>query len=347
MNSRINAYDVARKAKVSQSTVSRVLNHYPYIKEETRRKVLTAIKELNFTRDEIARSLAEKKTRTIGLIVGDITNPFYAESSDIIMRKAKEQEYDVIIGYTNYRSENLDKTIQTMIGKRVDGILIGTVNRSNKRVKELFQSGFPTVLYNSTVDNYEQANYIILNNEKGAYMATEHLIELGHREIAYISGPETFLNLDRQHIGYKKALKKYGIQYNENLVYQGALSYHEIIHFVDKLFSSTNRPTSIFVNSDQMALAIIDAVTKLNLEVPKDLSIIGFDNINLASNHMISLTTVSQSIDTMAFLALEHLLLIIEGKETIDTPIQIEIEPELIIRKTTGPAALHVINTSK
>jgi LacI family transcriptional regulator len=232
----------------------------------------------------------------------------------------------------------LDKTIQTMIGKRVDGILIATVNRSNNRIKELYQSGFPTVLYNSTVDDYEQANYIILNNEKGAYLATEHLIELGHREIAYISGPETFLNLYHQHIGYKKALEKYEIQYNENLVYQGELSYQEIIHFVDKLISSTNKPTSIFANSDQMALTIIDAVAKQNLEVPRDLSIIGFDNINLSSNHLISLTTVSQSIDTMALLALENLLLIIEGKEIAETPIQIVIEPELIIRKTTGPA---------
>jgi LacI family transcriptional regulator len=340
MKHSINAYDVARKAGVSQSTVSRVLNNYPHIKEETKKKVLSAIKELNFTRDEIARSLAEKKTRTIGLIIGDITNPFYAESSSIIMKRANDQNYDVIISYTDYQNDNLDQAIQTLIGKRVDGIIIGSINRSNKKIKELYQSGFPIILYNSPVDDYEQSNFVVLNNERGAYLATEHLIMLGHQRIAFVSGPDRFLNLYHRHIGYVNALKKYNIPYNESLVYKGELTFQEIITFVITRLFTHNRPTAIFAGSDQIALAIMDAAAKQGLRMPDDLSIIGYDNINFSANHLISLTTVSQNIVTMASLALENLLLLIEGNEEMERSIQIELAPELIIRKTTGPVSI-------
>jgi LacI family transcriptional regulator len=338
MKHSINAYDVAKKAGVSQSTVSRVLNNYPHIKEETKKKVLSAIKELNFTRDEIARSLAEKKTRTIGLIIGDITNPFYAETSSIIMKRANDQNYNVIISYTDYQNDNLDQAIQTLIGKRVDGIIIGSIDRTNKRIKELYESGFPIILYNSPVDDHKHANYVVLNNEKGAFLATEHLIQLGHEKIAFVSGPDRFLNLYHRHIGYVNALKKYNIPYYESLVYKGELSFQEIITFVITLLFTHNRPTAIFAGSDQIALTIMDAAAKQGLKIPEDLSIIGYDNIHFSANQLISLTTVSQNMVTMASLALENLLLLIEGKEIVEKALQIELAPELIIRKTTGPA---------
>ncbi|MGM7724287.1 LacI family DNA-binding transcriptional regulator [Metabacillus sp. Hm71] len=331
-----NAYDVAKKAGVSQSTVSRVLNNYPHIKETTRRKVLQAIEELNFTRDEIARSLAEKKTRTIGLIIGDITNPFYAESSKIIMKKANELAYDIIIGYTDYRDTNLDKAIQTMIGKRVDGILIATTERTNKKIPELYRSGFPTVLYNALIDDQEQSNFVVVDNEKGAYMAMEHLIQLGHTKISYISGPQSFLNLSNRHTGYKKALSDYKIPYDESNIYQENLNLSDIVSFVEKLLDKRNRPTAIFAGSDQIALTVMDTILKRGLKVPEDISVIGFDDISLSSNHLINLSTVSQNMVEMATLALNKLLMMIE--EQIDEQrIQLTIDPILKIRKTTGP----------
>jgi LacI family transcriptional regulator len=336
MKSRTNAYDVAKKAGVSQSTVSRVLNNYPHIKETTRRKVLQAIEELNFTRDEIARSLAEKKTRTIGLIIGDITNPFYAESSKIIMKKANEQAYDIIIGYTDYQDTNLDKAIQTMIGKRVDGILIATTERNNKKIPELYRSGFPTVLYNALIDDQEHSNFVITNNEKGAYMAMEHLIQLGHTEISYISGPQSFLNLFNRHTGYIKALSDYKIAYDTSIVYQENLNFPEIISFVEKLLEKKNRPTGIFAASDQIALTVMDTVLKSGLQIPRDISVIGFDDISLSSNHLINLSTVSQNMEEMATLALKNLLMMIE-EQNDEQRLQIIIDPILKIRKTTGP----------
>lgn len=337
MKSRVSAYDVARKAGVSQSTVSRVLNNFPHIKEGTKKKVLAAIEELGFTRDEIARSLAEKKTRTIGLIIGDITNPFFAESAGVIMGKAAELEYDVIICNTNHQDDNLEKSIKMLIGKRVDGIIIAAVNRYSKKIKELYEAQFPVVLYNSSIEG-NHANFIVLDNEKGAYIAVKHLVELGHRNIAYISGPSKFLTLHQRDIGYKKALGEYGIPYNQRLIYDREFSYREIYQFAYKLLCSKDKPTSFFVTSDQMALAILDAAANHNLEVPKDVSVIGFDDINISSNQYIGLTTISQKKETMASLALEKLLLLIEGKGSISMPIQVVLEPKLIIRKTTGRA---------
>lgn len=336
-NNRTNAYDVAKKAGVSQSTVSRVLNNYPYIKESTRTKVLKAIEELNFTRDEIARSLAEKKTRTIGLIIGDIANPFYAESSKIIMKKANEKAYDVIIGYTDYQDTNMEKSIQTMIGKRVDGIIIATTERSNEKITELYRSGFPIVLYNAQIDDLEQSNFVVVNNGKGAYMATEHLIQLGHKDIAYISGPLSFLNLFYRFSGYKKALETYKLSYDDSIVFQDSLDLTEITQFVEGLIQRTNRPTGIFAASDQIALTVIDTILKSGLNVPDDISVIGFDDISLSSNHLVNLTTVSQHMEEMATTALHHLLMVIEGKDSDMKNLQLVIEPQLKIRSTTGP----------
>lgn len=334
MKGRISAYDVAKKAGVSQSTVSRVLNNYTHIKESTRQKVLEAIKELGFTRDEIARSLASNKTRTIGLIVGDITNPFFAESAKVIIGKAQEMEYDVILCNTNHNEENLEKYIQTLKGKRVDGVIIAAADKDNKRIKELYDQGFPVVLYNSIME-HEKVNYIAVNNYKGARLAIEHLYQLNHRHIGYIAGPSKYITTYLRNLGYKDALEEFGLQWNEKFVYNREFSYDEVYQFTKKLLNKRIRPTSIFAASDQMALAVLDAAASENIKVPEELSVIGFDDIDIAKNQFIGLTTITQPKEKMATLTLEKLVSLIEGSEELETPIQIVLEPDLIQRKTT------------
>lgn len=335
---RVSAYDVAKKAGVSQSTVSRVLNNYPFIKEGTRKKVLAAIEELGFTRDEIARGLAQKRTNTIGLIVGDIVNPFFAESTGVIMKKASEIGYDVVICNTNHQDHLLEKSIQTLIGKRVDGMIIASTNKDNKQLEELYHSKFPVVLYNTALDS-DDANYVIVDNEKGAYEAVKHLIGLGHRKIAFIAGPSTFYSMVQRMNGYKRALQSYDLPYDERFVYRDEFSYEKVFAFTTNILKQDERPTSFFAISDQMALAVLDAVTKLDLRVPEDISIIGFDDINVASNHYIGLTTIAQHKEKMAALALEKLIGLIQNEDEQSAPIQIVLEPELMIRKTTGPVS--------
>lgn len=335
MKGRISAYDVAEKAKVSQSTVSRVLNNYPHIKETTRKKVLKAIEELGFTRDEIARSLASNKTRTIGLIVGDITNPFFAESAKVITGKAQEMQYDVILCNTNHSEENLNKYIQTLKGKRVDGIIIAAANKDNEQIKELYDQGFPVVLFNSILE-HEKANYIAVDNYKGAKLAVKHLYNLNHRKIAYIAGPSTYVTTHLRNLGYQDALKELGIAINTDYIYSQNFSYNEVYQFTKKLLKSPNRPTGFFAASDQMALAVLDAAASENIKVPQELSVVGFDDIDLAKNQYIGLTTITQPKEKMATLVLEKLLLLIERTENQEEGFRIILEPDLVQRKTTA-----------
>ena len=338
MTKSINAYDVARKAGVSQSTVSRVLNDYPFIKKETKEKVLEAIEELEFTRDEIARSLANRQTRTIGLIVGDITNSFFAESAKVITRIAQDNEYDVILCNTNHNEKSLEQYIDSLKGKRVDGIIIAGADKDNKKIRELFDQQFPVILYNSIIE-HDKANYVAVNNYQGARLAVEHLYELGHRDMGYIAGPEKYVTTHLRNVGFKSALAEYKLKLNPDFVYTDEFLYEKVYAFTKKLLRQPERPTCLFVASDQMALAVLDAASSESINIPNQLSVIGFDNISLARNSYIGLSTIGQPMEEMARLALENLITIMERKDPKDVsvkPVQIVLDAEVFARKTTG-----------
>ncbi|WP_257347284.1 LacI family DNA-binding transcriptional regulator [Pseudalkalibacillus decolorationis] len=337
---RITVNDIAKAAKVSQSTVSKVLNNYPKVKESTRLKVLNAIEELNFTPDPIARSMITKKTKTLGLIVGDISNPYFAESAKVIIEKAKTLGYDVIISNTNHNDLDLDTAIQTLLNKRVDGLLIASASLYCTKVNDLFAANFPVVLFINLVEG-DDVNYVVLNNRKGAELAVDHLVESGHQKIAFVSGSFKYSTLNQRFSGFQAALQKHHLPlyqenvYNEEFINEEFL-YEKIYRFVDRTLSATNAPTAFFTTSDQMAFAVLDAAAKKNIRIPEDISVVGFDNMNLSSNETIALTTVSQQKERMATLALEKLVMLIEKGDTVSKPIQLTLEPELIIRRTTG-----------
>ncbi|MFJ7853850.1 LacI family DNA-binding transcriptional regulator [Peribacillus frigoritolerans] len=335
---RVTTEDVAKIAGVSQSTVSRVLNDYPYIKKNTRDKVLAVINELGFTRDEIARSLVEKRTKSIGLILGSISNPFFAETAEVIIERAQELKYDVIVYNTGHKDENLEQAINLLIGKRVEGIILTSVSKNyTEKIKKLHDNGFPVLLYNSFLD-IKDVNFIVMDNNKGARLAVQHLIKLGHKKIAKISGPSKYLATYERTVGYKEEMMENGYEIDEGLIFNSEFSYDKIYSFTKKLLKKKDRPTAIIAASDQMALAVLDAASSLNLKIPADLSVIGFDNIRLSANEFIGLTTISQQMDQMSLTALEKLIFLIENKETSSSSIQIFLKPELMVRKTTGPA---------
>jgi len=342
---RVTVNDIARAANVSQTTVSRVLNNYPQVKEATRKKVLDAIEELNFSPNIVARSMITNKTYTLGLIVGDISNPFFAESSKIIIEKAQKLGYDVIISNTNHNDGNLESAIQTLLNKRVDGILISSAYSTNKKVQELHDSGFPIVLFVNKTD--ADANFVVLDNEKGARLAIDHLVQLGHEKIAFVCGPLKYSAIHDRYIGYKNALKNYGLELRDEFIYKQEISYEDTYSFVDNLLSMKHTPTAFFAASDQIALTIMDAAVNNHYNIPEDLSIIGFDNISISSNQYIGLTTISQQKEKMSLAALEKLILLIEKGDTVSTPIQMTLEPELIIRKTSNSPSVYKVKGSR
>ncbi|MFE7083970.1 LacI family DNA-binding transcriptional regulator [Priestia megaterium] len=337
MAQRVNVYDVAKKAGVSQATVSRVLNNHHYLKEKTKEKVLNAINELGFTRDELARGLAQRKTNTIGLIVGDISNPFYAESTSFIIEQAAILGYDVIVTNTNHKDELLEKAVHSLTGKRVDGMIISSINRQSPKLEELNRSGFPIVFYGSGIKD-SNMNYVGVQNELGIELSVEHLVKLGHSKIGYICGPLRFDAMYRRYIGYETALRNFDIPILEEHIYRGEYDFEEIEKFTFKLLNSENPPTGIIAASDQMALAVLSAAAKSKIDVPQDLSVIGFDDTKIASNEYIGLTTISQQKEKMAALTLEALVSLIDSTDTQMNNIQQTIPPELVIRKTTTSA---------
>lgn len=183
---------------------------------------------------------------------------------------------------------------------------------------------------------HDHVNYIAVNNYRGAQLAVRHLYHLNHREISYIAGPSKYLTTHLRNEGFKDALKQFGLPLHEEYVYNQEFSYDEVYQFTKKLLNGKKRPTSFFSASDQMALAILDAAASENIRVPEELSVIGFDDIDLAKNRYIGLTTITQPKEKMAKLTLEKLIGLIERHEDVASPFQIILEPELIPRKTTG-----------
>lgn len=335
MKRSISAYDVAKVANVSQSTVSRVLNNYPHVRPKTREKVLQAIKELGFSPDSIARSLALNKSNTIGLIIEDLSNPFYAETAHIILKKAKAYNYEIIIlDSVSNEHTDLQKALNTLMSKRVDGIIVSSVARDNKYVKDYIKN-IPIIFYNRIILN-ENFDYIEVDNKYGAKMGVNHLYSLGHKKIAYISGQTIYSTFYNRLEGYKDALIENKLPYKPEYVFQGETNYEEVLKFTMNLMKSDDAPTAYFASTDQLAFAILDAASKLDFKIPDDISVIGFDNINISGNPYIGLTTISQQKELMAEMALEKVINSIEVEQDETLINKIILQPELIVRNTTG-----------
>lgn len=335
MSHRVSVYDVAELAKVSQSTVSRVLNDYPYVKETTRNKVHAAINELGFSPDEIARSLANRKTNTIGLIVENISNPFYSETAHIILREARKYNYEVMMIDTDDDLESFDKAIATLVGKRVEGIIVASIRRDNRSINKFKDKKVPIILYNRKTEDVSNVNYIEVDNQLGAKMAVDYLIKMNHKRIAYISGPDIYSTFNDRLKGYRESMLVHDVKYDESLVYQGDMSTEKIFEFSMDLMQNKDYPSAFFASSDQIALIVMEAAVRSGKIIPKDISLIGFDDINIASNPFIDLSTISQKKDKMASLAVKGLIELIDSNKKGMKPTRVTLLPELIIRNTT------------
>lgn len=330
----VTSNDVAKKAGVSQSTVSRVINNYPYIRSDTKQKVLQAIEEMGFTPDEVARSLTKRKTATIGLIVGDISNSFFAETAKIIISEARKRGFDVILSDTDHEKENLKKSIDMLVGKRVEGIIIGSVERTEEEVDRLYESQTPVVLFNTRMED-SLCDYFVLDNNRGAKMAMDYLFRKNHQRIGFISPPAKYSTLYERMEGYKQALTEQGIEYDPGLLYNDTIEPEEIKKYLKAILSPPHPATAVFAASDQIAVTVLEQCKRMNIRVPEDLAVIGFDDIHLSSNPFIDLTTISQKHKMMSLSAVERLIELIKTKEKAPQHVQEIMEPELVERGTT------------
>jgi LacI family transcriptional regulator len=325
--------EVAREAGVSQATVSRVLNEDPRVAPETRARVLEAIERLNYTPNAIARGLVTSKTGLIGVVVSDIMNPFYPEFLEAITDTLGEHGLRTVL--FNARNQGEDVYTRVLLEQRVDGIIFTSALRNSLMVRKLTERGFPLVLTNRYAENVE-CDMAIGDNLGGGRLAGEHLLELGHRRIAVMTGdPQTSTSHERLE-GLRQALEQAGVELDEELVRMAGFSSARTQAETTAVLSLDDPPTAVFCLNDVMAFGAINGIRAAGLSIPDDVSVVGFDDIWMAGWQAFQLTTVHQPLAEMARSSVD---LLINRLEEPERPVRkLVFQTSLVARETTGPA---------
>lgn len=331
----ITIKDIARELGVSINTVSRALNNKPDVSDETRQRVLDTADRLGYVPNTLARSLVAGETCTLGLICSDLVNPFYARIAQGVEETARADGYTTIIASTNEENDAERRAVNLMRSKRVDGMLISPTQLSYEHIARLIQEHIPFILVNRHIDEF-QTGYVVNNNQHGAYQAVQHLVSLGHRRIAHITGPIRISSVKERISGYVQALENNGIPFDESLVIHSDLTLESAYQIVFKLLRAENRPSAIFTYSDHLAIGAIKAIRELKLSIPGDISLVGYDDIEYAQFLDVPLTTVRQPMYEIGQRAVFHLLEMIRLEEFTPEQHQEILEPELVIRESTG-----------
>lgn len=325
--------DVAKIAGVSIATVSRVINFPEKVGLGTRKRVFRAMEVCSYKYNALARGFATKRSHTFGLIVPTITNPIFAESTRGVQDFANEQGYQVILGNSDYQYEKEAKMVEVLRERQVEGLIITTTNLKGETLKSLLDDRFPFVLLYSTVRR-GPISAVGVDNFLGGYRATEHLIHFHHRRIAMLAGAFNYSDrsFHRWH-GYKRCLKDNHIPYDPDLVLKTEYSLARGREGVKSLLSLKNPPTAIFCSNDFLALGAMEGARKAGISLPQDLSIVGFDDMQIASSVTPALTTIRQPAYEMGELGAKILLHHIGNKAY--KPVHKILETRLVIREST------------
>jgi LacI family transcriptional regulator len=303
----ITIYDVAREANVSMATVSRVVNGNPNVKPATRKKVSEVIERLGYRPNAVARGLASKKTTTVGVIIPDISSTAFADMARGIEDIATMYKYNIILSNSD---QNIDKELHllnTMLGKQVDGIVFMSGNITPKHIEEFEKSPVPIVLAGSIEETGKIAS-VNIDYQQATFDVVSSFIAKGHQNIAFVVGPlHEPINKDKRLEGYRLALQEAGIEYHEELVVEGDYTYDSGMEAVEKLVEAVNRPTAIFVGSDEMALGVIHGAVDRGFTVPDDFEVISSDNTRLTLMVRPQLTTVVQPLYDVGAVAMRLL----------------------------------------
>lgn len=335
---RVTIKDIARIAQVSPATVSLVLNDKPGVGKQTRYRVLRVSRELHYTPNLVARSLVRQQSDTVALMITNTRNPIFPEIGAGVEEVLNDEGLTLNILSTFDDPEIEGKKIENMRARGTDGLITSCALLNDPHLKELAEIDFPLVSVLRRVYDSPKMDYVIVDNVKGGYLAVEHLIRMGHKRIALISGPSnTSTGLERLE-GGKAALKKYRVGIRPNLVFEGDF-FRECGYLAANSFlrlPPKERPTAIFSCNDDMAMGAFEAVLDAGLKVPRDIALVGFNNVEATSLRTVEMTTVAQHSVEMGRLAAKRLLQKINKRRGYRKKFQIILEPELVVRKTCG-----------
>lgn len=325
--------DVAKHAGVSIKTVSRVLNSSPLVSEETRKLVLNAIDQLDFHPSAVARAMVSRKSRTVGLVIADVSNPFFPEVVRGAEDVANAHDYNVILCNTDEKPEKERAYIDLLREKQVDGIILAGSRIDPDEIIALGKKGVRVVVVNKDIRD-PRVGVIVVENEQKGYEAVCHLMRMGHRMIAYLSGPPlSSSNVERLN-GYRRAFSENSIPLDASLVVEAEPTREGGFKGMSALLARSPRPTALFAYNDLQAIGAIDAIRAKGLNIPTDVAVIGFDDIQLAEFTVPPLTTFRMPKYEMGRKAMEMLLGMIDSKTVREN--RIVVEPKMIIRDSCG-----------
>ena len=325
-------YDIAREAGVSIATVSQVINGKGKISEKRRAEIMEIMERLHYQPSAIAAALTGKQTYTLGLLVPDISNPYFAELARAVEDRSRQLGYSVVICSTDNKDERVERYLNLLQQKRVDGMMIGTGIDNAEILSPLLQQSIPVALIARHMPSLS-VHTVAIDDRLGGALAAQHLLELGHTRVAVLSEPFKVSSSQERVRGFREVLEKAGLLWNRpdqgSTADLGSAKKEVLV-----LLGETQHPTGLFCCNDMQAIGALQAAKELGLRVPEDVSIIGFDNTILASVTSPPLTTVAQPIEDLGHRAVD--LLIEELKEECEAPQRIVLEPELVVRGSTG-----------
>lgn len=327
--------DVARVARVSPATVSYVVNNGPRpVAPETRKRVLQAIKRLDYKPNAIARNLRLRRSATIGLIVPDTHNPYFAEVARGVEQMASENDLTVILCHSDYKLERELHYVDVLRTERAAGVIWFPATNSPEPALQLDSYGMPLVVLDRTASEV-QAPAVIADNFLGGYLATKHLIDLGHRVLSCITRPEALHHSSERLRGFRSALAEHNINLDESLIISGGFHLEDGRAAAERLMRHSSGPTAIFAYNDIMAIGALRAAYEMGLKVPDDFSIVGFDDIPQAAFTCPALTTVSQPKIEMGRQGVALMVDILHGKD-VERGATPPLQVKLIVRESTG-----------
>ncbi|SDH34353.1 transcriptional regulator, LacI family [Fervidobacterium changbaicum] len=324
--------DVAKAAGVSINTVSRALNNKPDINKETKEKVLKVAKELGYIKDATATSLRYGLTKVIGVILEDSSNPFYSEVLKAVEMAARRRGFNVIFMNTEKDYELEEEAVRTMLSRRVDGIIIAPTQEKSGDIQLLMKASVPFVILGVHFDEIELPE-VYSNDVRGSYLAVSHLIERGRKKIVYLSG-FLYKSVARMRLeGYRKALHEHLIPFDQSYVFEVEEGVENSYRKMIEIIESGLEFDGVFCFNDISAIGAIQALREKGYLVPKDVSVVGYDDIAFAHFIQPRLTTVRIDKQREGEQAFELLYEMIKRKEIVNK--QIVLDVELVVRETT------------
>lgn len=323
--------DVAKKAGVSTSTVSRALSGKVVVKKETKDKIMKAIRELNYHPNLLAKGLKEGKSNTVGLIVPNVRDLVFPAAIRGISDVLEKHGYTLVLCNTDDLIKNEKKHVENLCQRFVDGLIFSTAKKESSHLLELKEKGFPIVLLLRHLG--EAIDAVIIDNFKGSYEGTKFLLDQGLNKIALINGTLDLNLYNERFRGYKAALNEAGIKVNKDLIVHGNKSWEDSYQATKNIILQGNKPDAFFVTSDPKALGVIRALKDLKIKVPEEISVMGFDNLDMAEMIDPPLTTVAQPFYEAGFKAASRLVKLMNTSKKLKPKVE-KIGAKVLVRKS-------------